>query len=368
MTTEDRELKTSEKVGLLSRKVREGCAKLGTVTLMEVCGTHTMAIHRHGIHSLLPQNLRLISGPGCPVCVMPTQFMDEAIELARRPDVIVTTFGDLMRVPGSDSTLDAERASGANVRLVYSALDSLTVAEERPGSQVVFLAVGFETTAPTVAATVLEARRRGVANFAILPGNRLVPPALRALLDDEDVRVDGFILPGHVSVIIGSEAYRFVATEYNVPSAIAGFDPEDIMVAISCLVEMLATGQAEVANCYRRVVRADGNIKARQAMDDVFETSDGGWRGLGDMPGSALVPREKYKDYDARARFDLSEVRAAPDPPGCLCGSVLRGIVTPPECPLFAKRCVPESPIGPCMVSSEGTCAAYYKYRQRDDA
>jgi hydrogenase expression/formation protein HypD len=330
------------------------------VRLMEVCGTHTVAIFRNGIRKLLPETVTLISGPGCPVCVTSTTEIDKAIHLASQ-DCTVTTFGDLMRVPGSRTSLGLEKAAGADVRVVYSSFEALKLARANPSRKVVFLAVGFETTAPTIAATLKEAKRQGVKNFSIFCAHKIIPPAVAALLASGELRIDGFICPGHVTSIIGTAPYEPVAQGYGTPCVICGFEPLDILQTILRLVELIQAGTPAVEIQYRRGVAPVGNPKALEVMWEVFEPADTEWRGLGVIPGSGLALREPYRHLDAAEHFDLAVPRAK-DPKGCACGDILRGVKTPPECPLFRKRCHPRSPIGPCMVSSEGTCAAYYKY------
>lgn len=328
---------------------------------MEVCGTHTMAIARNGIRQLLPKNITLISGPGCPICVTSQQEIDQFIKLAQFENVIITTFGDLMRVPGSHSSLQKERANGADVRIVYSTLDCLQIAEQNPDKEVVFLGVGFETTAPTIAAAILEAKRRNLKNFSVISAHKLVPPALVALLENKNVAVNGFICPGHVSVIIGGQAYQSITEKYHIPCVIAGFEPVDILQSIFMLVEQIEQGRGEVEIAYRRGVTYSGNQKARAVLDQVFEVADASWRGLGTISQSGLKIRNEYYEFDAGQRFDLS-VENVVEPKGCACGEVLCGTLTPNQCSLFGNACTPDDPIGPCMVSSEGTCAAYYKY------
>jgi hydrogenase expression/formation protein HypD len=331
--------------------------------LMEVCGTHTMSIFRSGIRSVLPDTLRLLSGPGCPVCVTSQGEIDAFIELARRDDVIVATFGDLMRVPGSRSSLQQERADGRDIRIVYSTMDALQAARDNPGRRVVFLGVGFETTAPTIAAAVATARQEEVANFSVYCAHKLVPPALAALMETDGVRVDGFLLPGHVSVIIGLDAYRPFFERYPVPAVVAGFEPTDILQAVAMLVEMIEAGRPQLANAYPRAVSAQGNPTARALIEAVFTTADAVWRGLGDIAASGLALRDEFEAHDARRVFGV-EIVPVPEPKGCACGEILTGIKTPPDCPLYRKVCTPTDPVGPCMVSSEGTCAAYYRYHE----
>jgi hydrogenase expression/formation protein HypD len=331
------------------------------MTLMEVCGTHTMAIAKNGLRDVMPANIRLLSGPGCPVCVTANADIDVALEMARQPGVILTTFGDMMKVPGSYSSLARERADGHDVRVVYSPLDALALAEATPEAHVVFLGVGFETTAPTIAITIREAARRGVANFSVLSLHKTVPAALGALVNAPEVQIDGFILPGHVSTIIGSEPYRFLAERYGVPGAITGFEPVDVLQGVWMLAKQLSEGRAEIEIAYTRAVMPEGNTVARTAIAEVFEPTDAEWRGLGIIPGTGLAIRPEFAAFDARMRVPVTP----PEPReirGCQCGDVLRGVVLPYECKLFARGCTPEHPVGPCMVSSEGSCAAYYRY------
>lgn len=331
--------------------------------LMEVCGTHTVSIFRHGIRQMLPSTIRLISGPGCPVCVTATEEIDRAVKLARHPEVIITTFGDLIRVPGSSSSLQKERALGADVRLVYSTFDALKLAQDNPHKKVVFLAIGFETTAPTIAASLQEAKRLALANFYILSAHKLLPPALEALLGGGDLNIQGFIYPGHVTTIIGISAYEEAARKYGVPGVVCGFEPVDILETILMLVQQIEKNQARVEIQYKRGAAAEGNPKAMAVLHEVFSPCDAPWRGLGMIPQSGLTLRPEYRSFAAEDHFDL-QVPPAQDHPGCACGEVLKGIKTPPDCRLFRKVCRPDSPIGPCMVSTEGTCAAYYKYHE----
>jgi hydrogenase expression/formation protein HypD len=331
------------------------------VNLMEVCGTHTVAIFRHGIRQLLPASVRMLSGPGCPVCVTANADLDKAIALAQMPGVILTTFGDMLKVPGSYSSLQRARAEGGDVRIVYSALDALDIARRNPQQQVVFFAVGFETTAPTIAASVAEAQRQDLSNYSIVSVHKLVPPALRALLDSGELRVDGFILPGHVSAIIGSAPYQFIARDYGIPCVIAGFEPLDVLQGIAMLLEQIAAGEAKVEIQYRRAVPPQGNPAALAQMYAVFQPGDAEWRGLGTIPASGLRVRDDYAAYDAERRLAI-QTPPPKEQRGCRCGEVLRGVIAPPECALFAQACTPENPLGPCMVSFEGTCAAWYNY------
>jgi hydrogenase expression/formation protein HypD len=330
------------------------------VRFMEVCGTHTVSIFRSGIRSLLPESISLLSGPGCPVCVTAQQEIDAFIALAREPDTIVATFGDLVRVPGSGSSLQREKADGADVRMVYSTFDAVNLALVHPDKRVVFLGVGFETTAPTVAAAILSAHRQHVGNFSVISAHKIVPPALEALARD-GINIDGFLLPGHVSVIIGMDAYQPFFDAHQVPCVVAGFEPTDLLQGIAMLVDQVETGAPALENAYRRAVSAAGNPKARSVMDDVFTIVDADWRGIGNIPASGLAIRDTYAAYDAFNMFDI-HLQPAPEPKGCACGDILTGVKTPPECPLYKTVCNPMAPVGPCMVSSEGTCSAYYRY------
>ncbi len=329
--------------------------------LMEVCGTHTMSIFRYGIRSLLPEQIALLSGPGCPVCVTAQKDIDAFVEFARLDDVIVTTFGDLIKVPGSGSSLGKEKALGADVRIVYSIFDAVTIARENPEKTVVFCAVGFETTIPTIAAGILMAEQAGADNFVIHAATKLTPPALAALMETDNVNIDGFILPGHVSVITGTNAYRSTFEKYDVPSAIAGFEPIDILTAVLHLVRQNEANAPALENLYPRAVLDAGNEKARAVMNQVFTTGAADWRGIGTIPDSGMVLRPEFLSFDAARRFDL-DVPETPEPRGCMCGSILMGLKTPEQCGLYKQKCTPATPVGPCMVSSEGTCAAFYKY------
>lgn len=334
---------------------------LEALSFMEVCGTHTMSIFRNGIKALLPDNIRLLSGPGCPVCVTPNNYIDRAIALSRLEDVIITTFGDMIKVPGSSSSLAEEKARGRNIITVYSPTDALKLALDNPGRRVVFLGIGFETTVPVVAASIWDAKARDVSNFFVLVSHKLVNPAIRAILDAGELNLSGFLLPGHVSTIIGRQIYDYLADEYSIPAAIAGFEPVDILGAILSLVKQVNSGKASVENCYKRSVMEEGNKAAQKLMWEVYEVCDTEWRGIGMIPGSGLKVREGYRDYDALERIEV-EVEKTKENPACICGEILRGVKTPLDCALFGGVCTPENPIGPCMVSSEGTCAAYYKY------
>jgi hydrogenase expression/formation protein HypD len=332
------------------------------VRLMEVCGTHTVAIFRHGIRSLLPEGVRLLSGPGCPVCVTAAGDVEAAIMLAGGGAATLATFGDMMRVPGRRHSLAEARAEGADVRIVYSPLDALELAARTPGREVVFFATGFETTSPLVAATVSEAERRGVPNFSIFSVHKVVPPALRALLGSGEVQVDGFILPGHVCSVTGTAPFAFLPAEFGKPAVVTGFEATDILQGIALLLAQIAAGAPRVEIQYARVVHEAGNPRALAALDRFFEPEDAHWRGIGTIPGSGLRLRPAWSHRDAVVKLGL-ERPAVPEPPACQCGDVLKGLKTPPDCRLFGKACTPERPVGACMVSSEGSCAAYYKYQ-----
>ena len=334
----------------------------GPMRFMEVCGTHTVAIFQSGLRALLPKDITHLSGPGCPVCVTHDSEIAVFLDLAGKDGVIIASFGDLLRVPGPDRrSLKHALAEGARVEVVYSSLDALALAKNNPTDTVVFLGIGFETTAPTVAAALQMARREGLKNFTVLCLHKLVPPALRCLLSDADCAVDAFLLPGHVSTILGVAPYRFLAEEFHRPGIVAGFDPADILFALCLMAKQRAAKRYEVINAYRRAAADDGNPKARAVLAEVFRHSDALWRGIGRIPQSGLMLAPDYEKLDAFARFGLSLPETAPIP-GCGCGAVLSGKMAPSECPLFGKACTPAQPVGPCMVSTEGSCAAYYAY------
>lgn len=331
------------------------------VRIMEVCGTHTTEFFRSGVRDIFPSNLTLVDGPGCPVCVTANAYLDTAIEIGRRYDVIITTFGDMLKVPSSYSSLSEEKATGMDVRFVYSPMDALEIARRNPTREVVFLSVGFETTAPTEAATVLAARDGDVRNFTILPGNKLTVPAVEALLSLGEVHIDGFILPGHVSAIIGAEAWRSIPEGFGKPCAIVGFETADLIMGTLSLLRAIDSNDLTLANEYARVVRPGGNPTALELMHRVFEPADSEWRGIGVIPGGGLALRDEYSPYDGFKKFTVTPPPVK-EHPGCRCGELLRGLIAPPDCALFGKTCVPERPVGPCMVSTEGPCAAFYKY------
>ncbi len=332
-----------------------------TLRIMEVCGTHTMSIFKHGLRRMLPEQIKLISGPGCPVCVTPAGVIDAFVELANRPEVIIATFGDMIRVPGTGHSLMQTRAAGAEIHIVYSPMDALELAAQQPDKLVVFLSVGFETTTPTIAATILEAATRQMDNFCIFPANKIMPPPLKALMQDPNLQVDALLCPGHVSIISGSESYRFLVEDYGISCVVAGFEPTDILLSILALVRQVQEERPDVENCYGRVVTAEGNIKARKIVETVFTPVDSEWRGLGSIKDSGLTLQDKYSRFDITRRLDI-DIQPSCEPKGCRCGDILKGISQPQECPLFGKGCTPTVPIGPCMVSSEGTCAAWYRY------
>ncbi len=346
-------------VARLARALARAAESHPGLTFMEVCGTHTMAVSRFGLRDLLPPGMRLISGPGCPVCVTAVGDLDVVVALSRLPGVTIATFGDLVRVPASRSSLAGERAAGADVRVVYSPADVLDLAAHEPERQFVLVGIGFETTAPTVAATLLLAVDHGLENLSILSLHKTMPGALRALLDLGETPIDGFLLPGHVSVVTGSDCYRFLADEYGVGGVVAGFEAADVLEAL-----VLLAGQTipAVENAYPRVVTAAGNRVAQEIIERVFEPGDATWRGLGVIPGSGLRLRDEYRRFAAEERFAV-DPGTPQEPLGCRCGEVLRGVIDPSECALFGQRCTPESPVGACMVSSEGSCAAHYRYR-----
>lgn len=329
--------------------------------LMEVCGTHTVSIARAGIRSLLEGAATMVSGPGCPVCVTPDGYIDAAIGLGKRPDTIIATFGDMVRVPGRISSLEKERGRGIDVRILYSPLDAVEIAAGNPEKEVVFLGVGFETTAPSIAGAILSAAKRKMENFSVLSSVRTIPLAMEVLASDPEVRIEGFLCPAHVSTIIGSDAYLPLSRKFGIPCVVAGFEPLDILYGIYLLLRQKKQGVAAVENEYSRVATPTGNRKALEVIAKVFMECDIGWRGIGVLPRTGLAIAEKYASFDAQRKFGV-EIPFAEEKTACRCGDVLKGKITPRECPLFGKACTPEEPYGPCMVSSEGTCAAYHKY------
>jgi len=347
----------------IARNLIEALQKSATtpVKFMEVCGTHTVSIARNGLRDVMPESITLLSGPGCPVCVTSNADIDTAIEFGRQPNVIVTTFGDMMKVPGSYSSLSEEKADGRDIRIVYSPLDALDMAEKNPDKEVIFVGVGFETTVPVIASSIEQAQRRGITNFSVFSAHKTVPEALRALVNDPDVEIGGFILPGHVSTIIGQEPYRFLAEEYGVPSVITGFEPVDVLQGVYMLSEQVREGRADIEIAYTRGVPPQGNPAAIAKIAEVFEPIDNEWRGIGVIPGTGLGIREEFSEFDAMKKVPVTPPETK-EIAGCQCGEVLRGVTLPFNCKLFGKGCTPEHPVGPCMVSSEGSCAAYYRY------
>lgn len=336
------------------------------IKIMEVCGGHTHAIFKYGIEEILPPTVELIHGPGCPVCIMPRGKIDEAIELAGKSNVIFVTFGDTMRVPGSKKSLMETKAEGADIRMVYSPLDCLKIAKDNPDKEVIFFAIGFETTAPSTALTVLQAEKEGIKNFSLFANHVLVMPALQALLSSPDLQLDGFVGPGHVSTVIGTDPYQIIAREYRKPIVISGFEPLDILQSIWMVLKQFAEGRCEVENQYSRLVTEKGNNPGLNAIKKVFTVrSLFEWRGLGDIPDSGLEISPEYKQFDAEFKFNLSNKKVA-DNKACQCGEILKGVLKPWQCKVFGTACTPETPIGACMVSSEGACAAYYQYRKNN--
>jgi len=337
------------------------------INIMEVCGTHTVSIFRNGINTVLPPKLKLLSGPGCPVCVTDQGYIDITLQLAGRDDCLIATYGDMVRVPGKDGSLETSRSS--NVKVVLSSIDALGLARQNPDKTVVFIAVGFETTAPATAVAIAEADKAGIDNFCVLSGHKLVVPAMRALLADKNHKIDGFLCPGHVSVIIGSNAYAPIVEHFKKPCVVAGFEPMQIIEGIARICRQLVEGSAEAESIYDAAVSANGNTVAQQVINECFQPCDGYWRGLGKIANSALGLKDKYGKFDAFKRFDIREIPAE-DLSGCRCGEVLCGLIDPPQCAMFGEKCTPDGPVGPCMVSSEGACAAWYKYgrKRKSDA
>lgn len=328
---------------------------------MEFCGGHTVTIFRYGIRQVLPSTIEMVSGPGCPICVTANADLDKAIALSKIPGVIIATFGDMLKVPGSRSSLQKVKAEGAEVQTVYSTTDALRIAEVNPDKSVVFLGIGFETTAPTIAASILQAEEKGLKNYYVLSLHKLCPPVIRALLDSGEVKFQGLICPGHVSAIIGSHPWEFIANEYDIPCVVSGFEPLDILQCVDMLVTQIENGQSRVEIAYKRGVRPEGNQQALKLMERVFEPCHAWWRGIGEVAQSGLKIRQKYQRFDAEATFEI-EPGPVSEPAGCICGDILRGVKTPADCRLFGKVCTPQNPVGPCMVSAEGSCSAYYLY------
>ena len=354
--------------GLLAEIEKKALLVGKSLKIMEVCGTHTMTIHKFGLRNLLGDvGVEMLSGPGCPVCITPNEIHEAAISLVtERENTILTTFGDMTRVPtGHGSLQTIVPAPGSQVKIVYSPRESLEIAAQNPHKEVVFFGVGFETTIPAVVLTAKTARQERIDNYAILTALWLIPPPLRAILESQDTEIQGFLYPGHVSAIIGDKPYRFVAEEFGIPGCIAGFEPSDILLAISSILDQAVEGKASVANAYARVVKPSGNEKALAVMEEICEVKDACWRGLGIIPKSGLKLKKSYSRYDAETKYQLGITYGSSDLPGCRCGDVLKGKIAPLECGLFGKKCHPDSPHGPCMVSFEGACLAYYKYSRR---
>lgn len=335
-------------------------------TVMEVCGTHTVAIAKNALRDLLPKEIRLVSGPGCPVCVTANSDIDRFLYLATQPKVIIATFGDMLRVPGSEKSLQTLKGEGADIRIIYSTLDALELARKNPDKEVVFLGVGFETTIPTIAVSIETARNEKLTNYSVLSMHKLVPPVLKALAEDPETEVNGFLMPGHACAVIGTYPIEFVAKEYGLSGVVTGFEALDILEGLAMLLRQRAQGRAEIEIQYKRTVKPEGNPVAQSFIHKVFKPVDAPFRGLGVIPGGGLEIREEYAPWDAVKKFNLPEFPNK-ETPGCRCGQVLKGQITPLDCPLFAKACTPLAPIGPCMVSSEGSCAAYYRYAQRSE-
>lgn len=359
------EFRNKEYVRTLISQINKVCKKLkNEIRLMEVCGTHTMAIARYGLKKLLPENIRLISGPGCPVCVSPDSYIDIAIEISKIYDVRIVTFGDMFRVPSGNGSLEKQSAEGAKVDIVYSPVDVLEIAKKNSEERIVFLGVGFETTAPVVGKVIMYAKQQGIKNFTVLSGHKLIPPAMETLVNDKNHKIDGFICPGHVSTIIGSAPYNVFPEKYHIPCVISGFEPCDILHSILILLKML-TGEKKVSVeiQYSRCVEKNGNVLALKVISEVFDIVDSEWRGIGIIKASGLAIKEKFKSFDAAKQFKV-KIKKSYSRKDCICGLVLKGLKEPFECKLFAKKCNPEKPVGPCMVSSEGACAAYYAYER----
>jgi hydrogenase expression/formation protein HypD len=356
------EFRDADKAHALAAKIAALCEPGRQYKLMEVCGGHTHTIYKHGLEDYLPEQVTLVHGPGCPVCVLPMGRMDDAMDLAARPGVIMTSFGDMLRVPGSHGSFLDAKARGTDIRMVYSPLDSLKIARSNPDKRVIFMAIGFETTTPSTAMTMLRAAREGLDNFSVFCNHVTINPAIKAILDSPDLRLDGFIGPGHVSTVIGCAPYEFIARDYGKPVVVAGFEPLDILQSIYMLMVQLSQGRAEIENQYGRVVPWDGNPVALRAIDQTMELRPYfEWRGLGSIAYSAMQIREEYAQFDAERLFHVPGLRVE-DPKACQCGEVLRGVLKPWECKVFGTACTPETPIGTCMVSPEGACAAYYNY------
>jgi hydrogenase expression/formation protein HypD len=353
------EFRNRDLVNTLTHAISERSRK--KIRIMEVCGGHTLAIRKYGIQHLLPDHIELLSGPGCPVCVTNRTAVDKAIALSRMPGTIITTYGDLIRVPGSISSLNQEKAQGADIRIVYSTLDALEIARVNPNHRIVFLGIGFETTTPSSAVAILEAARQKIDNFYLFSMHKVMPPAMAALIE-QGVQIDGYIGPGHVTAVAGAGMYQPLLDRFNVSVVISGFEPVDLLQSILMLVSMAEENRSGIEIQYKRAVTISGNLKAREMVERVFEPCDDEWRGLGPILNSGLSIRKKFRSFDAEANFSI-RAQSVPEPAGCLCGEVLRGLRKPVDCKLFARVCTPANPIGACMVSGEGACQAYYQYR-----
>ena len=353
------EFRNEEYVKLLVKKLQSYNGK--SINIMEVCGTHTMSIFRYGVRDILPKDIKLISGPGCPVCVTPQSYIDVAIEISLKPDVIIATFGDMMTIPGKKTSLLKMKAEGKDIRIVYCAMDALLLAKNNTDKKVVFLSVGFELTTPITAITIIEAKKENIKNLFFLISHKTIPQTMEILVKDEEIKIDGFLLPGHVSAIIGTKPYEFLSKNYNIPAVVTGFEPVDILLGISTLTDMIENKDYTIINKYKRIVRKDGNRKAKEYLDKVFKIHDSRWRGIGLIPNSGYELKEEYEIFDAIKQFNIN-YKEYDGSVGCKCGEILKGKINPLECPLYKVVCTPENPIGSCMVSTEGTCAAYYKY------
>ena len=342
----------------LAKEIRRAVDPGRVYNIMEVCGTHTMSIFRFGLRDILPPNIRLISGPGCPVCVTPNEYIDKAVAIAGMKDIIITTFGDMLKVPGSRSSLEKEKAAGREIRIVYSSLDALEIAERNAKKEIVFLGIGFETTAPTVAQSIIIAKKKKLKNYSVLCGHKTMPEVMKALTSDKSINVDAFLLPGHVSAITGTHPYEFISRVYKKGCVVSGFEPVDILQSILMIVKQ---DRPKIEIQYDRITEKNGNILARDSINKVFEKCASAWRGIGRVNGSGLKIRKTYGAFDAGLKFK-PVIKTPKDDPRCICGLILKGLKTPHDCPLFGKACTPENPVGACMVSSEGTCAAYYRF------
>jgi len=347
----------------LIKSIEKSAQKLAAnISIMEVCGTHTMSIHKYGIKNMLPRKIKLVSGPGCPVCVTSAEYIDQAIMLAKEKDIIICTFGDMIRVPGTEKTLEDARIKGADIRIVYSPLDCISIVRNNPEKRVVFLAVGFETTAPVIGLAVKHAKAEKLKNFFLLSGLKLLFPALKKLFNSKEIRIDGLICPGHVTAITGEESYKFITEEYKIPCVVAGFEALDILVSINMLINQIVLRKAQVENAYKRAGTVKGNPQAVELINEVYKLCDDSWRGFGLIEDSGLMLGEEYSQFDARKVMNIG-MPIWKGTEACRCGDVIKGIIEPSQCGLFGETCTPNNPKGPCMVSGEGSCSAYYKYK-----